>query len=172
MKPFQCAIALVHFTAMLLAAQEMPTATVCPTILGIYPADFKVDEPLRQRARFEIRACGNGRDDVQLLGFKANASTPSLIEGGSHIGLLIQTGTLLVMQMTAGSSSPTLVAQFQKGNPVLLGREGGVGGITYSEDHENGDYAIITIPQKTFPDASGKFPDVPPHRYRLKIFED
>ena len=171
MKPPQCAVALVPFTAILLAAQKMPSATVCPTTLGIYPVDSKIGEPLRQRARFEIRACRNGLD-VQLLGFKANASAPSLMEGGSPIELLIQTGTLLVMQMTAGSSDPTLVAQFQKGNPVLLSREDGVGGITYSEDHKNGAYAIIAIPQKTFADAYGKFPNVPPHRYRLKIYED
>ncbi len=171
MKPFQCAIALVPFTAILLAAQKMPNDTVCPTVLGIYPIGFKIDQPLRQRARFEIRTCRNGLD-IQLLGFKANASAPSLMEGGSPIELLIQTGTLLVIQMMAGSSDPTLVAQFQKGNPVLLGREDGVGGITYSEDHKDGDYAIITIPQKSFPDVYGKFPTVPPHRYRLKIFED
>jgi hypothetical protein len=84
--------------------------------------------------------------------------------------LLIQTGTLIVVQMTAGSSSPTLIAQFQKGTPVLLGRDSGVGGVTYSEDHKGGDYAIITIPQKTFPDATGKYPEVAPHRYRLKLF--
>lgn len=172
MKALHLSIAHVLLTAgILLAAQQQPT-TPCPTLLGVYPVDFKPDRPLHQRARFEIRACGNGLNEVQLLGFKANTDVPALIEGGSHIELLIQTGTVLVMQMTAGSSSPTLVAQFQKGNPVLLGREDGVGGITYKEEHKDGDYAIVTIPQKVFPNAYGKFANVPPHQYRLKIFED
>ena len=66
-----------------------------------------------------------------------------------------------------------MVAQFQKGVPVLLGREDGVGGITYSEDHKGGEsYAIITVPQKTFPRFPGDVPNVPPHRYRLKILGD
>jgi hypothetical protein len=165
-------VAVIWFCCAVLAAQPRSAPTLCPTLLGIYPADFKIDEPLEQRLRFEIRACNDGRGTIQLLGFKANASVPSLVEPGSPIGLLIHTGTLIVIQMTAGSSSPTLVAQFQKGVPVLLGREHGVGGITYSEDHKSGDYAIIAIPQKMFPDSKGKFPDVPPHRYRLKIWED
>jgi hypothetical protein len=73
--------------------------------------------------------------------------------------------------MTAGSSNPTLVAQFREGVPLLLAREDGVGGVTYAEEHKGADYAIITIPQKTFPDAMGQFPNIPPHRYRLKIFD-
>ena len=170
MKTLQCGIALIFFTAGKLAAQQQPTP-LCPTVLGVYPVYFDIDRPLHQRARFEIRACGNGDDEVQLVGFKADANTPALVERGSHIELLIQTGTVLVMQMTAGSSSPTLVVQFQKGTPVLLGREGGTGGVTYREDRKNG-YAIVTIPQKVFPDAYGKFPNVPPHQYRLKILKD
>jgi hypothetical protein len=154
-----------------LAAQPRSISPLCPTLLGMYPVDFKTDEPLRQRARFEIRGCSDGRGSIQLLGFKANANTPSLVEPGEPIELLIHTGALIVVQMTAGSSSPTFVAQFRKGKPVLLSREDGVGGVTYREDHTQGDYAIITIPQKTFP-VNGKFPNVPPHRYRLKIWED
>lgn len=171
MKRFR-GIILVSVTATLLPAQRIPAVKPCSTVLGTYPVDSDIDSPLRQRARFEIRACGNGRNDVQLLGFKAKEDAPSLIESGSHIELLIQTGTLLVMQMTAGTSSPTLVAKFQKGNPVIVGREDGAGGVTYTEDHQHSDYAIITIPQKTFPDINGKFPKLPVHRYRLKIWED
>lgn len=155
------------------AGQLAAERPLCPAVIGIYPVDSRIDDPMDMRPRFEIRACGNGRDDIQLLGFRAGAKSPSLIEGGSQIELLIQTGTLLLIQMTAGSSSPTLVAQFRKGSPVLLGREDGVGGVSYREDHTNGDYAIITIPQKTFPDGSRRFPNVrPPHRYRLKIWAD
>jgi hypothetical protein len=164
-------VAVVWMVCAGLAAQPRSAPALCPTLLGTYPVDFKIDEPLKQRPRFEIRSCSDGGGSIQLLGFKAHANTPSLVEPGSHVELLIQTGTLIVVQMTAGSSSPTLVAQFQKGLPVLLGREDGVGGVTYSEDHKDSDYAIITIPQKTFPDAYGKFPEVPPHRYRLKIWE-
>ncbi len=154
-----------------LVAQRKPDSALCPTVLGTYPVDFKIDEPLKGRPRFEIRSCGDGRDAIQLVGFKENADTPSLVEDGSHVQLLIQTGTLIVVQMTAGSSSPTLVAQFQRGTPVLLGREDGVGGVTYAEDHNGGDYAIITMPQKTFPDAAGRFPKVPRRHYRLKLFD-
>jgi hypothetical protein len=164
--------ALILLFWMALAAQRQSPPAVCPTVLGIYPVDFKIDDPLNQRPRFEIRACNDGRGTVQLLGFKASAGSPSLVESGSPIELLIHTGTLIVVQMTAGSSSPTLVAKFQKGIPVLLGRESAVGSITYTEEHKNGDFAIITIPQKTYPDNNGKFPDVPPHRYRLNIWED
>ena len=153
-----------------LPAQTDSHPTLCPTVMGVYPVDFKHDEPLSRRPRFEIRSCRSDFD-IQLVGFRAGATTPTLIEPGDHIELLIQTGTLILVQMTAGSSSPTLVAQFRKGIPVLLGREDGVGGVTYSEDHTDGDYAIITIPQKTSPNASGKFPKVAPHRYRLKIYE-
>ncbi len=172
MKRLLCGVALSWLVCAVLAAQQRSVPALCPTLLGIYPVDFKIDEPLKQRPRFEIRSCNDGGGSIQLLAFKANANTPSFVEPGSHVELLIQTGTLIVVQMTAGSSSPTLVAQFQKGVPELLGREDGVGGVTYSEDHKGGsDYAIITIPQKTFP-VGGKFPDVPPHRYRLKIWED
>lgn len=138
--------------------------------MGVYPVDFNHHEPLNRRPRFEIRSCRSDLD-IQLVGFTSGSTTPTLVEPGDHIELLIQTGTLILIQMTAGSSSPTLVAQFRKGIPVLLGREDGVGGVTYSEDHKDGDYAIITIPQKAFPDASGKFPKVAPHRYRLKIHD-
>ena len=164
-------IAAFSLFSIALAAQQRSTPALCPTTLGIYPVDFKIDEPLKQRARFEIRTCSDGSGSIQLLGFEANASKPSLVESGEPIDLLIHTGTLIVVQMVAGSSSPTFVAQFKKGRPVLLSREDGVGGVTYSEDHRDGDYAIITIPQKTFP-VNGKFPDVPPHRYRLKIWEE
>lgn len=166
-------VTLIWLFCAALVAQPRSAPVTCPTLLGIYPVDLKDYEPLRQRPRFEIRACNDGRGTIQLLGFKANAGSPSLVEPGSSIELLIHTGTLIVVQMTAGSSSPTLVAQFQKGAPVLLGREDGVGGITYTEDHKDADgYAIITIPQKTFPRFPGDVPNVPPHRYRLRIWED
>jgi hypothetical protein len=165
-------VAVIWLFGSLLFAQTRSAPVVCPTLLGIYPADLKIDEPLKQRPRFEIRACNDGSGTIQLLGFKAKAASPSLVEPGSAIELLIHTGTLILVQMMAGSSSPTLVAQFRKGVPVLVGREDGAGGVTYGEDHKNGDYAVIAIPQKTFPDGDGKFPVVPPHRYRLKIWED
>jgi hypothetical protein len=165
-------VAMIWLCCAAVAAQPRSGPALCPTLLGMYPVDLKIDEPLKQRPRFEIRACNDGRGTIQLLGFKANANSPSLVEPGSPIGLLIHTGTLIVVQMTAGSSSPTLVAQFRKGVPVLLGRESGVGGVTYSEDHHGDDYAIIAVPQKSFPDNNGNFTDVPPHRYRLKIGED
>jgi len=157
-------IAGVLFSAVILTAQPGHSSALCPRVVGIYPVDLRFDVSLHLRARFEVRACGK-LDDIQLVGFEADAREPSLIEGGSHIELLIQTGTVIVIQMTAGSSSPTLVAQFQKGKPMLLAREDGIGGVTYSED---GEYAVVTIPQKTFPNADGKFAEAPPHRYRLK----
>ena len=153
-----------------LHAQPGSHPELCPAVLGVYPVDFSHDEPLNRRPRFEIRSCRSDFD-IQLVGFTANSTTPSLVEPGGHIELLIQTGTFILLEMTAGSSSPTLVAQFQSGTPRLLGREDGVGGVTYSYDHEDPNYAIITIPQKTLPDASGGHPNIAPHRYRLKIYE-
>jgi hypothetical protein len=173
MKPPPSSLWVVPLLAGALAAAQPPRTTLCPDVLGVYPVDFKIDNPLQQRPRFEIRACGHGSDEIQLLGFEANAENPVLIEGGSHIELLIHTGTVLIIQMTAGSSDPTLAAQFQKGTPVLLGREDGQGGITYKEERKkDGVYAMIAIPQKTYPNSHGKFPKVPPRRYRLRIDED
>lgn len=164
---------LIAFAALATIVSAQPRATrICPTVVGIYPTDFHFNWPLSLRPRFEVRACGDPGDTVQLLGFKARMSGPSMIEVANHIELLIQTGTVLVMQTSAGDSDPTFVAQFQKGNPVLLKLEDGVGGVTYAEEHgKDGDYAIITVPQKTFPGATGKSPDKPPHRYRLRIFQ-
>ena len=162
-----CSTATLLFIAALGVMAQAKRDDICPTVVGLYPVNFNRDEPLRRRARFEIRDCEDRLGSIQLLGFPANATAPTLVEGGTHIVLLIHTGTILVVQTSAGSSSPTLVAQFQRGKPVLLGSEDGVGGITYAEE---GGYAIIAIPQKTFPDADGRFPQVPPHRYRLKIY--
>jgi hypothetical protein len=76
--------------------------------MGVYPVGFNHEEALNRRPRFEIRSCRSDFD-IQLVGFRANSITAPLVEPGEHIGLLIQTGTLIVVQMTAGSSSPILV---------------------------------------------------------------
>lgn len=166
MKPICSTATLLFVTALSVVAQRDRDETLCPTVVGLYPVDYKRGEPLHRRARFEIRDCADRLGSIQLLGFASNATTPTLVEGGTHVELLIHTGTIIVVQTSAGSSSPTLVAQFQRGKPVLLGNEDGVGGISYAEE---GGYAMIVIPQKTFPNAEGRFPKVPPHRYRLKI---
>lgn len=162
MTGFRRLIALFLAIAGSVAAQPAPKVALCSKVIGVYPIGFNFDSELNLRPRFEIRSCGSA-DEIQLVGFKANAAAPSLVE------LLIQTGTLLLMQKTAGSSSPTYIAQFQNGVPVLLSREDGIGGVKYKEDPEG--YAIIVVPQKVVPGPDGRFPRVPPHRYRLKILE-
>jgi hypothetical protein len=159
---------------------QTPEAKICPAALSVHPVDIRQGElPLQQQARFEIRVCNLGDAQyvqrVQLLGFSRKAAQPTLIVDthSQRVELLIHTGTVLVIQVTGGDSSPVYVAQFQNGKPVLISQEDGVGGVSYSEEHpDKGDYAVITVPQKTFPGPDGEFPKVPPHRFRLKIHEE
>jgi hypothetical protein len=85
--------------------------------------------------------------------------------------LSIQTGNALIVQAVDGvTSSALFVAQFRNGNPVLVAKDRTSGGVSYSEDHsETGDYVIITVPLKVYRDQTTHPPDVPPHRYRLRV---
>jgi len=144
-------------------AQNKTDHVLCRTVLGVYPVDSPRFTPFASRARFEIRSCPNY--NTQLLGFKANARVPSLIEKGDEIVGVIQKGTWIVLQMSAGIGMPTLVARFRKGEPILLGREEGDDGIRYTEGAE---YAILTIPLKNilgFREGQRKV-------YRLKSYGD
>jgi hypothetical protein len=152
-----------------------PNAALCPAVVGLFPTE-RIDEdtPVNRLARFEVRMCSGGFP-VQLLGFKRNEIRPSMFINTeqSGISLLIQTGTVLLLQVSAGSSSPIYIVQMKKGTPVLVSREDSVGGVSYREQHDgNGDFVVFTVPQKTFPDpTTGTFPKVPPHEIRLKIYD-
>lgn len=158
-------------------AQHQPAndaAKICPIRVGLFPTRWSGDFPILERARFEVRACESGYP-IQLLGFRKSERRPSLFIDTQQgaIGLLISVGEILVLQVEAGSSSPTFIARFRKGNPILVSREDGVGGVSYSEEHpETSDYVVISVPQKTFPGPNGEFPNVPPHRFRLKMFDE
>jgi hypothetical protein len=130
------------------SAQNKTSIAPRPTVTGIYPVDLKTaGEPLNQQARFEIRRCGSY--DVQLLGFKAKSTAPSMVVADDfQIGGIIQHGSWIVIQLVAGDGNPTLEAQFRKGIPSLLSRVDGDDGILYKED---GEYATISIPLKEFP---------------------
>ena len=131
--------------------------------------------PVNQLERFEVRMCPSGYP-VQLLGFKAKERRPSMLidTEQSGIELLIKAGNVLLLQVSAGSSSPVFIAQMKKGTPTLISREDSVGGVSYREVQTNeGGFVVFTVPQKTRPDfRTGKFPDVPPHRIRLKMYDD
>jgi len=171
------AIGLVTALNTSMAQQPKPAARICPATLSVHPVDIRhSDLPILQQARFEIRTCDPGESQhVQLLGFSMHAKSPALIvdTDSPWIVFLLQTGPILVMQVMAGDSSPTYIAQFKRGVPVLLFQDSAAGGPTYSEDHTNrGGFAIISIPRKVFPDDDGKFPKVPPYRFRLKVYPD
>jgi hypothetical protein len=138
---------------------------VCPTKIGMFPVTRRPEVPLDRQARFEIRTCNDGYS-IQLLGFRMGDNRPTLLidTQQSSIELLIHTGTVLFLQVAAGSSSPTFIAQFRNGNSTLVGTVDGVGGVSYSEEHTDpGDYVIIKVPVKNFPDA--------PRRFRLKTYD-
>jgi len=132
-------------------------------MIGIYPVDIRTAaEPLNKQARFEIRRCGNY--DIQLLGFKAEDTTPSMVENDGQFAGVIHRGAWIVIQLVAGSSTPTLAAQFRKGIPLLLARVDGDDGIVYNE---GGEYATISIPLKHIPDVrEGKW-----RVFRLKTYD-
>lgn len=130
-----------------MSGQNKTAIAPCPTVIGMYPVDLRTaDEPLSTQARFEVRRCGNY--DIQLLGFKAKGTAPSMVVADGQIGGIFQHGSWIVIQLVAGSSTPTLVAQFRKGIPSLLARVDGDDGITYRED---GEYATFSIPLKNIP---------------------
>jgi hypothetical protein len=54
----------ISLSAASLAAQRTPGSALCPLVVGVYPVDFNFEEPLKQRQRFEIRACGHGMDEI------------------------------------------------------------------------------------------------------------
>jgi len=174
-------LALILFAVGMFASaqpngQVKPTSEICGITVGLFPTQ-PVEEatPVNQLERFEVRMCPSGYP-VQLLGFKAKERRPSMLidTEQSGIELLIKAGNVLLLQVSAGSSSPVFIAQMKKGTPTLITREDSVGGVSYSEVQTNeGGFVVFTVPQKTRPDfRTGKFPDVPPHRIRLKMYDD
>ena len=155
--------------------QSVGAETICPVRTASYPVDIRDSSlPEDQRARFELRACGSGDfQEIQLLGYSARQRRPALLinTGAKSLELLIQTENVIIAQAQDGVSSAALyIAQFQKGKPVLVAKDRTVGGVSYSEDHRRtGDYVIITVPLKIYRDETIKQPDVPPHRYRLRV---
>jgi hypothetical protein len=164
---------LVLLAAHALSAQAAPAKRICPSTLGIYPALLKEpDLPLSRRARFELRICENN-SPVQLVGFRSGELKPFLaldtLAALNDIEMVIHRGSILVLQVGAGSSSPVYIAQFQRGKPVLVSQEDGVGGVSYSEENgDTTDYAIIAVPLKPM----GDFRPHPPHRFRLRIHNE
>ena len=89
-----------------------------------------------------------------------------MVEADGVIVGIIQRGTWIVIQLLAGSSTPTLVAQFRNGDPALLERVDGDAGIRYSEVRE---FDVITIPLKNPPSGS---PQRKPKVFRLKAYAE
>ena len=121
-------------------------------------------QPFRQCWRSEPRCWPHSDTKPSLLIDTEQAGIP----------LLIKSGNVLLLQVSAGSSSPVFIAQMKKGIPTLVRREDSVGNVSYREDHTGtGSFAVFTIPQKTFPDpTTGKFPATPPHVIRIRIYDD
>jgi hypothetical protein len=145
---------------------------LCSERLGSFPMIGSLELPTDEKPRFEIRRCEG--PTVQLAGFRAGENSPTLLIDTEQpaIALLISRGTILFVQVVAGSSSPTYVLQMHRGTPTLVSRISGGGGAEYREEHtRSGDFAVLTIPLKTYPDARGKFPNTPPRVLRLKIFD-
>jgi hypothetical protein len=145
---------------------------LCQERLASYPILGSIDSPVDQRARFEIRTCDG--PSIQLAGFKAGELEPTLLINTDQpaVSLLIHTGTILFVQLVAGSSSPTYILQMRRGTPELVVRLSGVGGVAYRMEHpREGDFAVFSIPLKTYPDETGKFPNTPPRVIRLKVWD-
>jgi hypothetical protein len=168
---------LMLLIAPLIAAMESSALAqsrdrLCSERLSSYPGIGTWNTPTDQASRFEIRRCDGL--SIQLAGFRAGENSPALIIDTEQpaVGLLIKTGTILFVQVVAGSSSPTYVLQMQKGTPTLVAQISGDGGAEYREEHtRSGDFAVFTVPLKTHPDATGKFPNTPPQVLRLKMFD-
>jgi hypothetical protein len=157
--------------------QDRPHDAICSAVAGVYPVTVRpFGLPLNQRPRFEIRWCGSGEfQEVQILGYSARERQPSLLVN-THAGwldLLIQTGNVLIAEAGDSVTTSTLyIARFKSGKPELVTSDTTDGGVSYSEEHtEFGDFVIVTVPLKIYPDATGKFPDVPPRRYRIRTDE-
>lgn len=148
---------------------------VCSQRTATYPVGIPhFDLTVNRRPRFEIMMCGSGNSqEIQLLGYSARQSRPSLVinTGARWLDLQIQTGNTLIVQASDGVTSSVLyVLQFQNGKPVLVAKDRTVGGVSYSEDHQgNGDYVIINVPLKSYRDETADPPAVPPHQYRLRV---
>jgi hypothetical protein len=164
------------FAGLAIAQGSKQQEAICAQRTAVYPVPFQTSSELtiEQQPRFEIRMCGSGQSEViQLLGYSARQTRPALVinTGAKHADLLIQTGNALVLQAQDGVSSSALyLVQFQNGKPVLVAKDRTVGGVSYSEDHQDiGDYVTITVPLKTYRDETAKPSDVPPHQYRLRV---
>lgn len=134
---------------------------LCEERLASYPMLRSIDTPVDQRARFEIRLCDG--PSIQLAGFKAGEHEPTLLIDTEQpaVGRLIQTGTVLFVQVVAGSSSPTYILQISA-----------AGGVAYREEYlREGDFAVFSVPLKTYPDETGKFSNTQPRIIRLKMWD-
>jgi len=174
MKPVMLAVLFVMLSLASAEGQLKRTDNVCAKRVGLYPTDaHHLELPTDQDPRFEIRLCSAG--EVQLLGFSARSSRPSLAinTGARWWGLLVHIGNVIILEAQDGVSASTVyIAQFEKGKPVLRAKERTVGGISYSpESGASGDYIVIKIPLKVYRNENSD-PEIPVRQYRLRLDEE
>jgi hypothetical protein len=105
------------------ACAEPANAQPCSQILTtLFPLPVTTAEGA---ARIEIRQCPDSGYALQYVGWRSNATSPSLIIGTVDQGLtqMAQTGNAFVFQSGGGASERVYVIVFENGEPKLVAQE-------------------------------------------------
>ncbi|HXN50263.1 MAG TPA: hypothetical protein VN893_26675 [Bryobacteraceae bacterium] len=135
----------------------------CPIVAKL-PADLKDAEAPQERRWFELRQC-NG-EGLVVSAYERMKQTPSLTfdTGYGYPVQLVHSMNVLVLESIGGSANQVFVFTFHEGKPSVALQRSTAGDV---QVQQTGKDVIVTVPVKTYPDASGTSRAVPDAVYRF-----
>jgi hypothetical protein len=124
------------------------------------PAGPEVRDAPEDRARFELRQCGDG--PVEVFAYSKKQTRPALEfnTGDAYVAYLVHAGSVLVLQSSGGSSDHVYVFAFRAGRPIIALQ-------TATKDliqvKQTGEGLTVTVPPTSYP-VDPRFPPQPPPR--------
>jgi hypothetical protein len=158
-------------------SEEIGQSHICSATRAVYPvspADSKL--PLRRQARWELRSCEENGGAIQILGFKTQTPEPTVVvnTGDTWTEVILQVGTVFVVQVAEGTVSLVYILNFDHGKPMLVKLDGTSGGISYKmrqvEKPTIRNYVVLSVPVPATPNPPGEYPILPPHLYSLDSY--